>query len=349
MPGQRNRKHIVVVGSGLAGFTAAIGLKQRLGDEHDVTVISKSSSFVVKSALVWLPFRLRDRDDVMFDVRGSFAEHGIRFRLAEVIRFGLRNRSVMTRSESIRYDYLLIATGAKPNHAAVPGLGPRGYTQSITTLAEAEQARAAFDKFLQNPGPVVVGGVQGAGCFAPAYEFLFALLHQPKGRASAERRSLTYLTAEPSLADFRCDGVGSVAKQRLFDQLGIQAVTNAAVEKVEPQEIQLTDGRTLPFAYAMLLPSMLGVDSVRGSEGLADPSGFVRINDRCQSTAHPEVFAAGSAAAPPSTSHSAGIWNPIGCASESMAKVTAHNMIAHLHGGDMVPFRDTRIAAHDMG
>ena len=34
---------------------------------------------------------------------------------------------------------------------------------------------AAFDALVANPGPVVIGAVQGASCFGPAYEFAFIL------------------------------------------------------------------------------------------------------------------------------------------------------------------------------
>ena len=37
------------------------------------------------------------------------------------------------------------------------------------------KARAAFDAFCKNPGPIVVGAVQGASCYGPAYEFTFIL------------------------------------------------------------------------------------------------------------------------------------------------------------------------------
>jgi sulfide:quinone oxidoreductase len=181
------RNHIVVVGSSFAGFTAALELKKRLGDRHDVTVLSKSEQFLFMPSLIWVPFGLRGREDITFDVRAPLERHGVRFRHVEVTRLSLENRTVRTKDGDETYDYLLIATGPKPNYAAVPGLGPRGYTQSIMTLPEATHARTAFERFLDAPGPVVVGAAQGASCFNAAYEFLFNMAHQLKKRSAFER------------------------------------------------------------------------------------------------------------------------------------------------------------------
>lgn len=90
------------------------------------------------------------------------------------------------------YDYLVIATGPKLNYQAVPGLGPRGgYTQSIFSWDDAAAAGEAFARFIEAPGPVVIGAVQGASCFGAAYEFLFNMAYQLKKRGLQELAPLT--------------------------------------------------------------------------------------------------------------------------------------------------------------
>ncbi len=66
------------------------------------------------------------------------------------------------------YDFLVIATGAKLAWDAVPGLGPKGYSHSIFTPPDAEKTYEAYKKFLENPGPVVIGAVPGASCMGAA-------------------------------------------------------------------------------------------------------------------------------------------------------------------------------------
>jgi len=343
------RKRIVIVGSNCAGFTAAIELKSKLQDRHDVTVISKTDQFLFMPSLIWLPFGLRTKEEVTFSVRPPLEKHGVSFRQSEVTRLDLDNRTVITKHGDESYDYLVIATGPKPNYGAIPGLGPRGYTESIMSLADAEHARAAFSDFLEAPGPVVVGGVQGASCFGAAYEFLFNMAYQLEKRGLSEKAPLTYLTAEPFLAHSGIGGFGSATKmtEYFFKKLGIQAITNAAVQEVSPGEIRLADGRKLPFTYSMLVPSFLGVDAVRACEKITNASGFVRVNGFYQTEAYPEVFAAGVAVAmepPDKTPVPCGV-PKTGYLSEEMAKIAAHNIVAQIHGEKMISLAPASIDA----
>lgn len=50
------RKKIVVLGSNIAGITAAIGARHALEGDVDVTVVSPSDQFVLDPSLIWLPF-----------------------------------------------------------------------------------------------------------------------------------------------------------------------------------------------------------------------------------------------------------------------------------------------------
>ena len=208
-------KHIVVVGGSFAGMTAAIEIKKRLGDRHDVSVLSKSADFLFMPSLIWVPFGRRKRDDITFALEPVFNSKGVAFDNVEVTRFDLRNRTIHDSSgRQTHYDYLVIATGPKLDYDDVKGLGPNGYTQSIFSWDAAERAREAFEAFVRDPGPVVVGGVQGASCFGAAYEFLFNMAYELKKRGLSKAAPLSYVTAEPFLAHF---GIGGLRQRNQVD------------------------------------------------------------------------------------------------------------------------------------
>lgn len=307
-----NRKRIVILGSNLAGFTAALALKDLVHSRHDVTVISRHDQFVFHPSLIRIPLGARTPAQAAFSIRAQLSEQGIAFREEPAVRLDLARRRVVTPTTEERYDFLVIATGAKPNFGAVPGLGPRGYTQSILSLAEAEQARRAFQTFLQSPGPIVVGDVQGCQCRRPGLEFLLNVAQTLEARGLAGAAPLTYLTSGP--APFT----------------GNEVLADSAVAQISPGQIQLTTGRALPFAYAMLLPSFLGVDVVRACSQITDAAGFVRVNGFLHTEGFPEVFAAGGAVAgePPEKS---------GELAEQMARTVARNIAACIDGHPMVP------------
>ena len=166
-------KRVLVIGGNFGGFTAALELKAELGEDVDVTVVSASDRFLFNPSLIWLPFGKRRAADITFALEPVFGAHGVGFVHAAATAIDPAARTVTTPSQSYGYDYLVVATGYRNNFDVAPGLGPDGYAQTITTLADAERAGQAWRKFLDDPGPVVIAATQGASCFGAAYEFLF--------------------------------------------------------------------------------------------------------------------------------------------------------------------------------
>jgi sulfide:quinone oxidoreductase len=112
---------------------------------------------------------------------------------------------------------------------------------------------------------------------------------------------VTFVTAEPFLGHFGLDGVGASQQvvERFFARLGIEGITNNVIKEVRDGEIELESGRTLPFAYSMIVPPFTGVDAVKQADGLANPAGFIPVDDEYRHPDHRDVFAAGVAIAPP--------------------------------------------------
>jgi sulfide:quinone oxidoreductase len=332
---------IVIIGSSFAGLTAALELKERLGHAHDVAVISKSDRFVFLPSLVWLPFGLRKLEDISFPLVPLFRRKEIEFHNAPVVRIDLGARKVFTPRSEHAYDYLVVATGPALDYGAVPGLGPKtGFTQSVYSPEDAETAATAFKRFLQAPGPVVVGAVQGASFFGPAYEFLFNMSHQLRKRGLADKAPLAFLTAEPYLGHFGMGGLGGIPQfaEQQMQKLGVTVETKAAFREILPDVLHLANGHSFPFAYAMLTPPFLGIEALRARPEIATPEGFVRVNDYYHTQAHPEVFAAGIAVAvEPRTKTPVPIGAPkSGYMSEQMARTVAHNIAASIHGEEMI-------------
>lgn len=328
------RKHIVVVGASFAGFTAALELKEKLGSRHDVTVISKTEQFLFTPSLVWLPFGLCAKEDISFSVRPLLEERGVRFQCDTVTRVDPDRQVLTTKRGRELYDYVVIATGTQPNFAAVPGLGPRGYTQSVVSLSEAERAHAALNVLFAAPGPVVVGGVQGTPHLDAAYEFLLNMASWLKKRGLLEKSPVTYLTFNPSNAEIPKSAFERRSSKDLFKEFSIQVIADTAVQQVHPAEIELADGRVLPFAYAMLMPPCRGIDAVGACQAISDSQGFVKVNAHCQVTQYPEIFAAGTALTMAGSSHDE-VPKTVDFAEES-AKTVAHNIAASIQNQGLV-------------
>ncbi len=339
---------IVVLGGSFAGLAAAFELKHKLGDRAEITVISKDRQFVFIPSLIWLVPGWRRGDQITFDLETAFSKHGIRFVQETAERIDPEGKRVITGSGEMAYDYLVIATGPRMVWESVPGLGPHGgYTHSACTLPHAEKAAVAWREFLKDPGPVVVGAVQGASCFGASYEIVLNLNRGLKKAGVKEKSPLTFITAEPFLTHFGINGFGSAQPmiEKFYKRVGIQWLTNNVVEKVTPGEIHTKDNGVLPFKYSILIPPFQGVKAVKDSPGVGDAKGFVPVNDRYQHVEIPNIYAAGISVAvsPPAPT-------PVPCGvpktahmSEQMAAVAAHNIAAEILGGPPkeVPFPKT--------
>jgi NADPH-dependent 2,4-dienoyl-CoA reductase/sulfur reductase-like enzyme len=144
-----DRKRIAIAGTNVAGYTAALELKELVGDNHDIIAIANTHAFLFFPSLIWYPFGLREEEDVTFDVRPIYESHGIEFVEREIERFDPPANRILTKQhEPIEYDYLLIGTGPKVDYDYIPGL--REHSQSIVGLGPARRTRAAWEAFVKD-------------------------------------------------------------------------------------------------------------------------------------------------------------------------------------------------------
>lgn len=331
------RKRIVIVGTSFAGYTAALELKELVGDNHDVTVVANTDRFLFFPSLIWYPFGLREAKDITFDVRPIYQAHGVGFVRAEVTRFEPdANRVLLQDGEPIAYDYLLIGTGPKVDYDYIPGLRDNAF--SIVGLGPAERARAGWTRFLADPGPVVVAAAQGAACFGAAYEFLFNVRYQLARHGLEKAAPLTYVTAEPFAAHFGIGGFGNARQmcEWMFKRYHIDARLDAAIKEVIPGGLVLESGETLPSRFTMVMPRFLGVDAVRQTPGLGNAAGFIEVDAGYRHPRWRNVFAAGVAVhvkPPAPTKVPCGV-PKTGYPTEQMAKTAVRNIVADIKGQD---------------
>ena len=214
-------------------------------------------------------------------------------------------------SQKIDYDYLLICTGPKLAFEEIKGLGPEaGFTQSICTTPHATKAWAAYEEFLKNPGPIVIGAVQMASCFGPAYEFAMILDADLRKRKLRDRVPMTFISSEPYIGHMGLGGVGDSKglMESEFRQRHIKWITNARIDEVTDNSITASEldikgtvqtEHKIPFHFSMLLPAFKGVPAVANVEGLCNPRGFVLVDKHQRSVKYPEIFAAGVCVAIP--------------------------------------------------
>jgi sulfide:quinone oxidoreductase len=331
-----NRSKVLVLGGNFGGLTAALAVSHELHGDVDVRVVSVSDRFLFNPSLIWLPFGKRRPEDITFPVAPTFEEHGIDFVQAEATTLDLVGRKVTTTGGVYGYDYLVIATGYRNNFEVVPGLGPGGNAYTITTLDDAIQAGEGWRRFLDNPGDIVVGATQGAGCFGAAYEYLFNASYRLRKAGLKKRVKLTYVSPEPFLGHFGIGGLphGETLLSMFLKKEHITAVLNTGMDRVEEGRLVLADGRKIDFSYAMIVPPFIGQKVIRSASEIADKNGYVKVRDTYQTEGYDNVYAVGIAAAvdvPWESATPVGI-PKTGFPTERMAHVAARNIAAQIRG-----------------
>ena len=338
--------HIVVLGAGIGGLPAAYELREALNNQHDITVINAQEYFQFVPSNPWLAVGWRKREGITFNLRKYLERHKIKFIASRVDKIEPeQNRLVLDNSEIINYDYLLIATGPRLAFEEVEGSGPEGHTQSICTVDHAEKAYKDFKELVANPGPVVVGAVQFASCFGPAYEYAAILDTALRRHKVRDRVPMTFVTSEPYIGHLGLGGVGDShgMMKHEFRNRHIKWITNAKVTKVEQgkmfvdeydKEGNVAKQHELPFKHSMMLPGFKGVDAVASVEGLCNPRGFVIVDEHQRSPKYPNIFSAGVCIAiPPVEATPVPTGAPkTGYMIESMVTAIVHNIKAELTG-----------------
>jgi len=338
--------HIVIIGAGLGGMPMAYEMQEQLRPGDRVTVLGSGPNYHFVPSNPWVAVRWRKRSEIEFPVAEYLGKKGIAFSPAGAKRVHPERNQVETgEGAMLDYDYLVIATGPKLAFDEVEGLGPEGHTQSICHVDHAERAAAAWDAFVKDPGPIVVGAVQGASCFGPAYEFCFIMETDLRRRKIRDRVPMTFVTAEPYIGHLGLGGVGdskTMLESALRDK-HIKWICNAKVTKVEAGAMHVTEHdeegkpkkeHKLPFRYSMMLPAFKGIDAVAGIEGLTNPRGFILIDANQRNPKYRNIFAVGVCVAiPPVEATPVPTGAPkTGFMIESMVTAAAHNIRAELDG-----------------
>jgi sulfide:quinone oxidoreductase len=339
---------IVILGAGIGGVPMAYEMKETVGNQHQVTVISDSPTFHFVPSNPWIPVGWRKPEDLKVELAPVMAKKGIEFIQKAATKVDPQaNKVHLADGSSVDYDYLIVATGPRLAFDEVPGLGPEGFTTSVCHVDHAAVAAQDWDKFMENPGPIIVGAVQGASCYGPAYEYLMIVETELRKRKIRDKVPMTFVTAEPYIGHLGLGGVGDTKGllESALRNKSVKWITNAKVDKIEDGMMFVTEvddegkekkKHQLPFKHSMMLPAFTGVDAVRHADapGLLNPRGFVIVDQHQRNPTFKNIYAVGVCIAiPPVEATPVPVGAPkTGYMIESMVTATAHNIADELAG-----------------
>ncbi len=337
---------IVILGAGLGGVMMAYEMREKARKEDRIVVVSDKPVFQFTPSNPWVAVGWRAPAQIEIELESPLAKKNIEFMPQSAKRIRPSDNQIeFGDGETLEYDFLVIATGPELAFDEIDGLGPEGFTQSICTTDHALKAHEAFEAFVKDPGPIVVGAAQGASCFGPAYEFAFILDTELRRRKIRDQVPMTFVTSEPYIGHLGLDGVGDT-KSLLESELRerhIKWITNAKIARVERESMTVEEvGRdgavvethSVDHKFSMILPAFRGVKAVCDIEGLVNPRGFILTDKHQRNGAYPNIFSVGVCIAiPPMGPTPVPVGVPkTGFMIESMVTATAENIAEVLNG-----------------
>jgi 3-phenylpropionate/trans-cinnamate dioxygenase ferredoxin reductase subunit len=273
----------VIVGAGLAGAKAAEELRARGFDGRVVLVGAEPERPYERPPLTKEYLRGEaEREQAHVHPAGFYAEHDIELvtGTAAAALDVQAGRAVLDDGRALRFDRLLLATGAEPRRIPVPGADLDGVL-SLRTLADCDALRARL-----RPGVRVV--VVGAGWIGSEVA------------ASARQLGAEVTMVDPvALPNERIFGpeVGAFYRD-VHAQHGVRLALGEGVTAFEGDgtvaRVRTTAGRVIPCDVAVVGVGVAPRDALARAAGLTVDDGILVDERLC--TSAPAVFAAGDVA-----------------------------------------------------
>ena len=313
---------VLILGGGFGGVVAAERLAKELGDEHQITMVSRSRSFVFYPALVRLAFGKIAKEEVSFDLRRSMLSRRVNFVEAEVARVDPEARKVTIAHGDVEgllaYDYLIFA------------LGRRLATERITGFFEHAHHLLNVDKALNfgralgtfHKGRALIGQCPGARLPVPVYETAFALSRLLEERGQRDAVEITIVNPQASELQFEDDNVAHAISVSLAKH-GINARSDFAIEQVTFGAAYNKRGQAIKFDLLMLLPPFQGSPAMSGL-GITDEESYVNVDAHMRVRGLEQTYAIGDGVS---------LRGPkMGYMAVRQAEVAATNLLAELTG-----------------
>jgi len=290
-------KRILILGAGTAGTMMANKMRRHLSpSEWKITIIEKEHDHFYQPGFLFIPFGLYKRENIVKPVKKFFAQ-GIDFLSDEVVRITPEENKVLLKDgNTVEYDILIVATGARIVPEDTPGLRGELWQKKIFDFYtfEGAEALAGFFKTWEGGNLVIDIADNPIKCPVAPLEFAFFADDYFTKKGIRDKVTITYVTP---LSGAFTKPKSSKMLGSLLEKKGINLVTDFFLGEVDNINCKILDfgGSEVPFDCLVTIPLHSG-DPVISTSGLGDEFGFVKTDmNTLQSTLYKNVFVIGDA------------------------------------------------------
>jgi NADH dehydrogenase len=300
--------HVVVVGGGFAGVSAARTLANK---PVRVTIIDRHNFHTFLPLLYQVATAGLEPADVAYPIRTIFGNaKNVRVRHARVNGVDReRNVVILEDGTEIAYDYLIVGTGAVAAYFDIPGA--KNFSMPLYTLANARRLRNRLLRSLEDvevaseTSPqeltfVVVGGgptgVETAGALS---ELIEIAIRRDGMRIDPKNVRIRLVDVAPRLLTAFPDRASKYALEQL-EAMGVEVELERSVVEVEPHAIRLSDGERVEVGAVVWAGGITALGTIADQlEERSGPSGRALVARDLRITGSENVWCVGDAAAIP--------------------------------------------------
>lgn len=296
---------VVIIGAGFGGLWAARCLAKQ---PVDVLVIDYNNYHTFLALLYQVAAAELEAEDIAYPVRSVFWNTpNIDFVLAHAQRIDLQNRTIKTDSETVSYDYLILATGSITHSFGVQGVDDNAFF--LKTLEEAvvlknhiiccfEAAARETDEARKRSlltFVIVGGGATGVEYAGALTELIHGPLIKDYPTIDFSMVRIILLEAADKLVANMPQRVRLYTLEKL-EKMGAEVRLGAKVAQVTPSAVIMKDNDNI-FAKTVVWTAGVRGEPLAGISGIPiTTDGRVTVNETLQAPNHPEIYVIGDLA-----------------------------------------------------
>ena len=297
---------VVIVGAGFGGLRLARKLNNKPGFE--VVLIDRFNYHQFQPLFYQVATAGLDASNISFPLRKVFHKSkNVKIRLAELKQVVPAENKIITNAEEIRYDALVLATGADTNFFGNTKIAGNAFAMKSTVealqlryrlLQNFENAVTVTDSLVlqQLMNIVVVGGgptgVEVAGALAEMKKYVL-----PKDYPELDFSKMNiYLLEGAGKTLASMSEKSSIQSAKYLDRLGVKVLTNALVKDYDGYNVLLNNGEQIAAGTMIWAAGIQGNIPNGVDNSLIARGNRITTDRRCRINGYNNIYAIGDIA-----------------------------------------------------
>lgn len=319
-------KELLILGAGTAGTMMANHLNHELNKkEWNITIVDERMKHYYQPGYLFLPFDIYSPKDIVKYIE-EFIPKGVHLIKSKIEKINPNENNVqLSDGQLLRYDILIVATGANIAPEEIEGMKGSEWQKSVFDFYTFEGALALRNKLRKWEGGKLVVHITEMPIKCPVAPLEFAFLADSffNHKKMREVVDITYVTP---LSGAFTKPKATKALDHLLAEKHINIETDFAIEHVDNEKKVIVDysGREIPFDLLVTVPTNKG-DDLMARSGMGDELNYVPTHKATlQSKAHENIFVLGDASDIPASK--------AGSVAHFEAEILTENILRYMKG-----------------